>query len=144
MSRNYDPAAVNPDLVGGAGLFGTARDYLRFLRAILASADSQNPASLISAESFRLLFTDMLPQGHGIEMRATLAAATKALDLYDPAWFESGKGEGLGYSPGLFISSNPSRYGRSPMSGGWFGAAGTMFWLDPARGIAVSHDGIRR
>jgi len=55
MARMFNPAEIGPNFSGGAGLFGTARDCLRFLRAILASADPTTPNPLISAASSKML-----------------------------------------------------------------------------------------
>jgi methyl acetate hydrolase len=65
LPRPEDADAIGPVLSGGAGLFGTARDYLALLRGILASSNRlQTPDStttpLLSDASFQELFKDVL------------------------------------------------------------------------------------
>jgi len=143
LPRTFVAAEIGPHYSGGGGLFGTARDYLRFLRAILASADPNTANPLISTASFRTLFTDTLPQDHRETMREELVVMAKGQNIHDPALLASGKGENIGHSPGLFLNYVESKFGRSAMSGCWDGAAKTMYWLDPAKGIAVSRSAHR-
>jgi methyl acetate hydrolase len=137
LPRTFLSAEIGPHYSGGGGLFGTARDYLRFLRAILASANPETSNPLISPASFKTLFTDTLPEEHRATMRSELVAMAERQNIHDPALLASGKGENIGHSPGLFLNYVESKYGRSAMSGCWDGAAKTMYWLDPAKGIAV-------
>jgi methyl acetate hydrolase len=138
MGRNLDPKTIGPIYSGGGGLFGTARDYLRILTAVLASSDSSNSKSLISPESFRGLFTDALPDIPAV--RADVAKMAQGQHIHDPAILTDGTGEHVGYSPGLFLNFIDSKWGRLAMSGFWDGAAKTMFWIDPKTGIAVSRN----
>ena len=138
LPRTFVTTEIGPHYSGGGGLFGTARDYLRLLRAILASADPNATNPLISAASFKTLFTDAFPDEHREVIREELVVMAKRQNIHDPALLESGKGENIGHSPGLFLNFVESKYGRSAMSGFWDGAAKTMYWLDPAKGIAVS------
>ncbi|ORY32011.1 beta-lactamase/transpeptidase-like protein [Naematelia encephala] len=120
---------------GGGGLFGTARDYLTFLRHVLASADPATPKPLISAASFKKLFQDHLDEPPAI--REQLAKMAKQQDIHDEALLDGGKGTFIGHSPGLFINKKGSKYGRKAMSGYWDGAAKTFFWLDPTSGLGA-------
>jgi methyl acetate hydrolase len=130
-----------PDLVtflgGGAGLFGSARDYLRLLQNLLAVGVSSKP--LISPESFKLLFENALPlRSHTNTCYSDLAEMAKRQTYHDPALLTEGTGEYIGHSVGLFINLRDSCYGRKAGSGCWDGAAKTQYWLDPSTGIAVS------
>ncbi|KAK8858905.1 hypothetical protein IAR55_003136 [Kwoniella newhampshirensis] len=137
MGREMDASKIPSILAGGAGLFGTARDYLSLLRNVLASAsaDPQNSNSLISPESFKLLFTDVIPQTP--QVKACLAIMAKNQNVHDPVLVADGKGNRIGHSPGLFLNFDESVYGRKAFSGCWDGAAKTMFWIDPATGIGA-------
>lgn len=57
--RDCTPGSAKGQASGGAGLYGTARDYLRVLQGVMASA---KPGGIISPESFKLLFTNQLPE----------------------------------------------------------------------------------
>lgn len=136
------PSQIGPNLAGGVGLFGTARDHLRLLRAILASADPDALKPLISAASFRKLFADATPQEHRGAIQADLAEMAKFFNVFGPAWTGSDNGKDLGHSPGLLLNLAGIKEGRSAGSGCWFGLPGTMFWLDPVKGVAVSPAGM--
>ncbi|ORY32004.1 beta-lactamase/transpeptidase-like protein [Naematelia encephala] len=133
FGRCMDPDHIGPVLSGGAGLFGTARDYLRLLRNVLASADPSTANPLITPASFKELFTNSLnltPQ-----VKADLAVAATRQNIHDPAVLANGTGEHLAHSVGLMINVIDSKIGRKAGSGCWDGAAKTMFWLDPTTGI---------
>jgi methyl acetate hydrolase len=136
MGRTLDRDAIGPVYSGGGGLFGTARDYLRVLTAILASSDPDNKSPLISAKSFGALFEDGLPDLPVV--KADLAKMAQGQHIHDPAILTDGTGDHVGYSPGLFLNFIDSKWGRLAMSGFWDGAAKTMFWIDPKTGVAVS------
>lgn len=138
IERTFNPAEIGPLYSGGGGLFGTARDYLRLLSGILASGKGDDPKALISKESFDTLFTNTLNPDHLEAIQADVVQMAKGQNAYDSAAYE-GNGKYLGYSPGLLINFRESKFGRSAYSGCWDGAARTMYWLDPKKGIAVSH-----
>jgi methyl acetate hydrolase len=135
MGRTFDRDTIGPNFSGGGGLFGTARDYLRILTAVLASSNPDAKDPLISSKSFRELFVDGLPDTPII--KADLAKMATGQCIHDPAILTEGTGQHIGYSPGLFLNFIDSKWGRLAMSGFWDGAAKTMFWIDPKTGIAV-------
>lgn len=137
MGRNFDPKAIGPHYSGGGGLFGTARDYLKVLTHVLASADSSSTSTkpLISPQSFKALFIDGVPDLPIV--KADIARMATNQHIHDPAILTEGTGNHVGYSPGLFLNFIDSKWGRLAMSGFWDGAAKTMFWIDPKTGIAV-------
>lgn len=57
-------AKFSPNMIGlqsgGAGMVGTLRAYLKFLSGILRC---QEPGGVISPETFKLVFTDQMPEG---------------------------------------------------------------------------------
>jgi len=131
MGREMDAEKVGPFLSGGGGLFGTARDYLSFLRAILDSGDG----GLLSSKSFETLFEHAL-KPDSAESLASLAAMAKEQNIHDPAILTDGTGGHIAHSVGLFINLVDSKYGRKAGSGCWDGAAKTYYFIDPATGIA--------
>lgn len=142
LVRESDPTKISNVLSGGGGLFGTAKDYLAFLRGILASQSGDDPNGLLSARSFRELFTDSLAPDADPE---NFFASTKSQTYHDPALFEHTAEESrrLGHSVGLVINKKDSCWGRRAGSGCWDGAAKTQYWLDPKTGVAVNTDLVR-
>lgn len=135
MGRPFNREDIGPDFSGGGGLFGTARDYLKVLTAVLASSDPEAKSPLVSSKSFRALFVNALADTP--TMKADLAKMAQSQHIHDPAILTEGTGEHAGYSPGLFLNFIDSKWGRLGMSGFWDGAAKTMFWIDPKTGVAV-------
>jgi len=135
MGRPFKREEIGPHFMGGGGLFGTARDYLRVLTRVLASSDPEAKSPLISSKSFRSLFVDSLQPSP--EIKADLAKMAEGQHIHDPATLTSGTGDHIGHSPGLFLNFIETKFGRKAMSGFWDGAAKTMFWIDPETGIAV-------
>lgn len=130
---NLDPAQVRTQS-GGGGLYGSMKEYLAFLQAILRSRDG---GGIISPAAFRELFTDSLPAD--TQCQKTLGSFLK-MRGYPERQYTSGAR--VGYSTGLCLTLAPSANGRRAGSGFWFGAARSEYWIDPASGIIVSaHQG---
>ncbi|KAI5480308.1 hypothetical protein MNV49_001267 [Pseudohyphozyma bogoriensis] len=127
---------------GGGGLFSTAKDYLAFLRHVLASspANADPPSTpLISKSSFELLFTHTCPTETvfgPVSTQSDLARMAKDQNVHDPVLLSDGTGDHIGHSVGLFLNLLESKHGRKAGSGCWDGAAKTYFWIDPASGLA--------
>ncbi len=96
---------------GGAGLVGTAADYLRFTRAVRLQADGAEP---------RLVPTHW-------------ARAMTANQLSESARADAMMLDGLGFGYGLAVRTAPT--GQPPIfprcAYFWGGAASTYFWVDP-------------
>lgn len=110
----YSPArAFDADAFpsGGAGLVGTAEDYVRFAEAIRTGG-----AGIISADTARAMTTNAVGD-------LTITAA----------------GPGYGWGLGVCVVKDPQVAGV-PLSRGswmWSGIYGTHFWVDPARRLTV-------
>ncbi|MBP0582158.1 beta-lactamase family protein [Labrys sp. LIt4] len=94
---------------GGAGMVGTAGDFLAFLEAVRSGG-----APILSPESQRLLSEDAIPD----------------LDIEDP---------GCGFSLGWSILRDPAAAGMrgSPGCWHWGGVYGHSWFVDPARRLSV-------
>ena len=99
-------------LSGGAGLFSTGLDYLRFCRMLLRGGELDG-ARLLSA--------------HAVERmtRNQLAFATSALGE-----------DGYGFGVGVSLADSPST-GKRAGTYWWSGRFDTQFWVDPATGLIV-------
>jgi methyl acetate hydrolase len=141
MGREMDASKVGPFLSGGGGLFGTAKDYLALLRAILRSSpDNAATDPLISEESFKTLFAHALPLDRPDQPNDSLtwlAVMAEEQNIHDPAILTEGSGKHIAHSVGLFINLIDSKYGRKAGSGCWDGAAKTYWFMDSVTGIAV-------
>lgn len=100
---------------GGAGLVMSARDYDRFL-AMLLGKGALNGARVMKPETVKLGMSNLMPE-------AAMAA---------------GGFEGQGYGAGGRVVIKPMESGASIGTFGWAGAASTIGWVDPARGIRAS------
>lgn len=146
---------------GGAGLYGTTREYLIFLQNILAcSPKNPNPPSfrLLEPESYELLFAPAIPpldEEH--DCLTKLVAFTGRSGYMNPYPTT----DTVNHSLGLFLHLTDSKHGRLMGSGAWSGMAKTMvsqdsvvygaqhgfwtnvsavqFWLDPSSGVAVGY-----
>jgi methyl acetate hydrolase len=124
-------------LLGGAGLFGTQKDYLAVLRSVLqCDLHSPNKSSnpILSARSFAERFSPSLPVGEGYDGTAVLSicCARPQYFGYDPT------PEMVNHSVGFLINLDDFPGRRNANSGCWSGAAKTQFWIDPKTGLAVS------
>lgn len=121
-------------LLGGGGLFGSQKDYLAFLRALLRSDPrygAQDP--LLSPAMYAELFTPTITS-KGAEVLCDMVNSWIPVEpLHTP--------ETVNHSVGfaLCLVDVPGR--RRKGTGYWGGAAKTNYWIDPVRGIAVSAHG---
>ncbi|RJF90510.1 serine hydrolase domain-containing protein [Sphingomonas cavernae] len=114
-----DPAASSIYLdqpafpFGGAGLVMSARDYDRFLLMLMGWGAIKS-VRVMKPETARLGMSNLLPQG------VTLGAG------FPP---------GTGFGAGGRVATRSIAGGKGEGAYGWEGAAGTVAWVDPARGI---------
>lgn len=101
---------------GGAGLVMSARDYDRFL-AMLMGLGALGDARVMKPETARLGMSNLLPPGA-----------------------ETGGGllDGQGFGAGGRVTLTATSGGQGVGSFGWGGAAATIGWVDPVRGIRAS------
>ncbi len=96
---------------GGAGLIGTAEDYMKFLEALRTGS-----TSVVNAKSAKTMLTNQT---------GTLA--------------EPSNGPGWGFGFGAAILTDPVA-GKTPQSVGtaqWGGAYGHVWWIDPVQKLTV-------
>lgn len=99
---------------GGAGLVSSARDYDRFLR-MLAGYGAVGRTRIMKTETAKLAMSNLLPAGFDTT-KSTL------------------NGQGFGAGGRVTISAtDPLSAGIGTF--GWGGAAATIAWVDPTRGI---------
>ncbi len=112
-------------LSGGAGLVSTIGDYHRFCQMCLNQGELDG-ARLLSPNTLRFMTDNHLPN------RANITdISVSAIPVVNTA----GTGFGLGFA----VITDPAAY-QQPLSKGsyfWGGAAGTLFWIDPAEELVV-------
>jgi methyl acetate hydrolase len=135
MGRPQEPEQVGL-LLGGAGLFGTQKDYLAVLRAVLQCDPryAERPDKpLLSPESYAEMFKPSLTRGEGY------TGCDRLFEMVDrPKYFDSPSPDNVNHSVAFLINQSPWKGRRQAPSGCWSGAAKTQFWIDPESGIAVS------
>ena len=116
------PPPPHPGM-GGGGAYSTARDYLKFLEAVLAGgAPILKPASLA-------LMTESVWEGPEV---GVLPGVNPGLC----AGFDPFPGETKGWGLGFLINPKPGPNGRAAGSLAWAGLANCYYWADPASGAA--------
>lgn len=135
LGKPSDPKDVKV-LSGGGGLYGTTRDYLKMLQAVLRSspdyrgAEGDDTKKLLSGSSFKRLFEPVLETRSATENLAAMMAEQ---------WYHSIKptADSVQHSAALALYLEDSTYGRKAGSGCWDGAAKTIFWIDPKSGLVA-------
>jgi len=113
---------------GGHGAYGTARDYARFVTALLRDGELDG-ARILQAETVELALSDQLG---GIALPELLRSTVPELSNDVPALpFE--QGWGLGFH--LMLEDVPGM--RHAGSGDWAGLFNSYFWIDRAGGTGV-------
>lgn len=122
------PPSATSSFNGGSGLFGTAADYIAFMRMILLNGGLGNT---------RLLSSRNLAQMTKNQIGALEAGRfpTAWPELSNDVDFHPGFSDRFGF--GFLI--NPVAYpgGRSRGSLAWAGAANTYFWIDPGKKLCA-------
>lgn len=112
---------------GGGGLYSTAPDYLRFLRALLNGGELDG-VRILSAESVAAMGRNQIGDLHPRMHRSTMPERSRDFTFTNEAFDKWG----LGFQ----ISGAPAEGRRAPGSLSWAGIFNTYFWIDPASGVA--------
>ena len=107
---------------GGGGLYSTASDYMRLLRALLDGA-------VLSDQSRAALFANQVG-----DLPAGVLVSSHPGMTND---FHPMPGQTLGWSFGLMLNPAAGPDGRPAGSGAWAGLGNCYYWLDPANGLAA-------
>jgi methyl acetate hydrolase len=112
--------------MGGGGLYGTAGDYLKFVRMILnrGAADGQ---PVLRPET-----VDTMARNQMGECRVR-AVKTAMPPLSNDAEFFPGMPKTWGLS--FMINTERAPTGRSAGSLAWAGLANSYYWIDPTKGV---------
>ena len=114
--RIYANPAGKSYLKGGAGLVGTAEDYLKFAQMMVNGGELQGKRYL-SKKTVEFMLSD-----HTVGMGGTTQATT-------------GPGYGFGLGFGVRLHDGFAWVPGSKGDAMWAGAWGTSFWIDPKEGL---------
>ena len=112
--------------MGGGGLYGTAGDYVKFVRMIL-NGGKANGKQVLKAETVRTMSANHI----GDVLVGPLKTAIPPLSNDVEVFPGMPKKWGLSF----LINTEKAPTGRSAGSLAWAGLANTYFWIDPVKGI---------
>ncbi len=113
--------------MGGGGLYGTAPDYLRFLRALLNGGELDGKR-ILKPDTVKMMGQNHIG-GHEVNKLVTaMPPFSKDVELYP--------GQSKKWGLSFLINTQKTAEGRSAFSLAWAGLANTFFWLDPTAGVA--------
>lgn len=121
------PGADREFFPGGGGLFSTASDYLRFLRALMNGGELDGNR-ILTSETVALM-----GQNHMGELDVQ-PLPTQMPHLSNPVDLFPGMSKKWGLS--FLINTQPGPAGRSAGSLAWAGLNNTYYWLDPVKKVA--------
>lgn len=117
------PAAFS----GGGGIYSTAPDYLRLLRALLAGG-SLDGAKILRAETVAQMALNQIGHLEAGIMKTTNPALSNDVDFFP--------GTRLRWGLGHMINADSVAGGRRAGSLTWAGLYNTYYWIDPATRVA--------
>ena len=106
---------------GGAGMVGTAADYLKFLEAV-----RQDGGPVLKPETAKAMTTDQICPIFSQKLSVT---AGKASDVVAPGW-------GFGFGGAVLLRPEKAEYRAGVGTLSWSGAYGTHFFMDREKGIS--------
>ena len=112
---------------GGGGIYSTAQDYLRLLRALL-NGGSLDGAKILKAETVSLMAQNQIGNLEAGIMKTTNPALSNDVDFFP--------GTRLRWGLGHMINADPVPDGRRAGSLTWAGLYNTYYWIDPTTRVA--------
>lgn len=128
LAPNPQIPNANPEfLAGGGGLYSTAPDYMRFLRALLGGG-TLDGNRILRPETVALIGQNSMGEIRVEKMPTQIPTISNDAELFPGV----PKGWGLSF----LINLEPTNTGRSAGGMAWAGINNTYQWLDPTRGTA--------
>ncbi len=127
--------------MAGHGLYGTATDYVKFIRMWLNEGRSDQGEQILAPETVRMASRNHLPEGMHIKMLPGVGATTTATSilpvsrprLSNDAEFFPGMPKTWGLT--FMINEEDAPTGRPAGALSWAGLANCYYWIDPENGI---------
>ena len=125
------PIEQDPEFeMGGAGLYSTVSDYLKFIRMIL-NKGATNGHRVLKPETVESMSANSI--GNSCVVKLSTAMPPYSND----AEFFPGMEKTWGLT--FMINNAAAPTGRTAGSLGWAGLANSYFWIDPATGIGGAY-----
>ncbi|MGC8523805.1 MAG: serine hydrolase domain-containing protein [Acidibrevibacterium sp.] len=118
---DFEPTEPLEFFMGGGGLFGTAGDYLRFLRMLLAGG-TLDGARILRPETVALMAENQIGDLEAGILRTVQPALSNDVDFF-PSMRQK-------WGLGFLINTEDSPQGRKAGSLAWAGLGNTYFWID--------------
>jgi len=112
--------------MGGGGLYGTARDYIKFIRMILHRGELDG-RRVLQEQTVDLMTRNQIGALRTTPLRSVVPLLSNDFELFP------GVEKHFGF--GFQINSQPAPTGLPAGSLTWVGLANTYFWIDPAQQI---------
>ena len=127
--------------MGGHGLYGTATDYVKFIRMWLNDGRSDNGEQILRPETVEMASRNHLPEGMSVKMLPGIGATTTAksiLPVSNPRLSNDAE-----FFPGMpktwaltfMINEEEAPTGRPAGALAWAGLANLYYWIDRANGV---------
>jgi CubicO group peptidase (beta-lactamase class C family) len=113
--------------MGGGGLSGTGRDYLRFIRLILNGGVHEGQRLLSPASMARIAANQLQPSVSVTPMITANPLRSNDVNLFP--------GQTKLWTAAFMLTPEAASTGRSAGSLAWAGIANTYCWIDPAAGV---------
>ncbi len=113
--------------MGGGGLYGTAADYLAFLRVFLNQGRADG-RQVLRPETVTLMAQNAIGELSVRMLKTAVPASSNDAEFF-PGMVKK-------WSLGFMISTEPVLGRRGAGSLAWAGLGNTYFWIDPAAGVA--------
>ncbi len=118
----------NPEFfMGGGGLYGTGRDYMKFLRMFL-NGGRANGSQILRPESVAAMTQNQIGELTVRPLKTAIPELSNDLEFWP--------GITLKWGLGFLINVEQLPTGRSPGGLAWAGLANTYFWLDLTKKVA--------
>jgi methyl acetate hydrolase len=115
-------------LMGGGGLFSTARDYLAFTRMLLASGVLDG-TRVLKSETVALMGQNAIGAIDVPILRSTNPAMAREVEFFP--------GQIKKWGLSFLLNTEDVAGGRGAYSLAWAGVHNTFFWVDPKRRVAA-------
>ena len=112
--------------MGGGGLYGTAGDYLKFIRMILNGGNA-NGRQVLKTETVKTMSMNHIGEVLVGPLKTAVPPLSNDVDVFP------GMPKKWGLS--FLINTEKAPSGRSAGSLAWAGLANTYFWIDPVKGL---------
>lgn len=123
-ATHYEPGRALDDQAypsGGAGMVGTAADYLKFLEALRTGG-----GTVLKPETATAMTSDQICSIFSQRLSVT---ANKTTEVVAPGW-------GFGFGGAVLLHPDKAEYRAGAGTLSWSGAYGTHFFMDRVNGIS--------